>query len=279
MILQADAYDPTESDDRPRVSHISKKDLKWGLLIVLVLVLMLWPVWIRLKMQRDKHVCKDNLSQMAKALQIYALDNSDRLPPAYVAGDNYEPRLFKGRAVSWISLIAPGVRSPGSNFECPAAQPDEMAPNAGPDGTTIMSSYGLFGAVAAAPLANIPNPQWVAMIAETSNGGAQGTYNPSPMKDPAGQIVPDGYIVGFDNSNFLPTDSSIEVYAKSAKATRLAFYETKSGQFKADGVARHPGGIHILFVDMHVETLLPTVAVIKRRGAAGSEIVKTWAVR
>lgn len=278
MILSATPYDP-EGDDRPRASHISKKDLKWATILVLILVIVLWPIWARLKLQRDKHVCKDNLGQIAKALLLYAEDNSDRLPPAYVAGDNFEPRMFKGRAVSWISVIASGVRDATENFQCPAAKQEELAPNAGPDDSTIYSSYGMFAAIASAPRANIPNQSAVAMVTETANMGALESYNPLPMKDAQGKPVPDGYTVGFDNSNFLPDDSTMDILGKSKHATRLAFYQTANGEFKKDGAARHPGGIHILYVDLHVDTLPPTVAAIRRMGGAGSEIIKTWAVR
>jgi prepilin-type processing-associated H-X9-DG protein len=279
MILHAEAYDPTEPDDKPKSSHISKKDLKWAVILVVLLVVVLWPVWVKLKFQRDKHVCKDNLGQIARALQLYAVDNSDRLPPAYVAGDNFEPKLFNGMSVSWMTLIAGGVRNFEENFTCPAAQDSELAPNAGPKNELIKSGYGLFGAVSAAPLANIPNQSSVAMVAETASMGARDTFNPLPMKDSKGNPVPDGYVIGFDNSNFLPSDSTMDILNKSKYASRLAFYNTASGAFSETGEARHPGGIHILFVDMHVETLPPPAAIIRRMGAEGSEIIKTWAVR
>lgn len=279
MILHAEAYDPTDPDDQPKSSLISKKDLKWAAILVLVLALVLWPVWVKLKLQRDKHVCKDNLGQIARALQLYAEDNSDRLPPAFVADDDLTPKRFNGRPVTWMSVIAAGVKDSESNFQCPAAHAEELAPNAGLKNSTIMSGYGLFGAVSAAPLANIPNPSSVAMVAETATLGARNTYNPMPYKTKDGKPVHDGYVIGFDNSNFLPGDSGMDVLKRSKAATRLAFYDTANGEFKEDGLGRHPGGIHILFVDMHVETLPPTIAKIRRMGGEDGEIIKTWAVR
>lgn len=279
MILHVEAYDPTDPDDRPKSNYLSMRDVRVVLIAMAVTALLLWPAVVRMIAARDKHLCKDNLGQVAKALLLYAEDNVGRLPPLYVQGDNFEPRMFGGRANTWMTLIAGGVRNPDKSFRCPAAHDDEVAKNEGHSGTTIESAYGMFGAVAAAPIDNIPNPGATAMVAETSNRGARETFNPLRFTNKAGEAVDDGYLVGFDNSNFTPVDSDMDVLSKATYATRLAFYQTSKGTFELEGPARHVGGIHILFADSHIETLPPTIATIRRLAGSGSDIVGAWAVR
>jgi prepilin-type processing-associated H-X9-DG protein len=279
MIFTTQPYDPTEDDARVRSSHFTKKDLAKFLILIPIIVLALWPLWLRLKEQRDKHVCKDNLAQISRALFLYAENNSGRLPPTYVWGENAEPKMFNGRANTWMSLIAEGVKDPASAFTCPSAKATELAPNAIPDGKTAMSAYGMFAALSAAGTDSVPNPSTQAMIGETASMGAEDTYNPWPLKDEDGRLVHDGYVIGFDNSNFLPLDSDMQVFGKSKFATRLAFYGSKGGQFTDQQKGRHEGGIHIVFLDGHVETLPAKSAHIRRIAKEGSEITGAWQIR
>lgn len=278
MIFATTPYDPAEDDPRIRASHFTKKDLKKLLIIVPLVVLALWPVWMKLKLQRDKHVCKDNLAQISRAIFIYADNNSGRLPPTYVWGDNAEPKMFDGRANTWMSLIAEGVRDPVETFTCPSAKESELAPNAIPGGKTAMSAYGMFAALSAAGTDSVPNPVTQAMIAESASMGAEGTYNPTPLKDGKGNPVHDGYVIGFDNSNFLPMDSDMAVFGKSKLVTRLAFYGTQSGEFKEETKGRHEGGIHIIFLDGHAETVPAKIARIRRIAKQGSAITGAWQI-
>lgn len=274
MILHTEAYDPTDPDDRPKSNYLSMRDVRVVVIAMLVTAVLLYPAVIRMIAARDKHLCKDNLGQIAKALLLYAEDNVGRLPPLYVQDDNFEPRQFNGRANTWMTLIAGGVRDPQKSFRCPSAHKDELAKSEGPDNSTILSSYGMFAALAAAPIANIPYPGSTAMVAETSNQGARGTYNPKPFSG-----VDDGFVIGFDNSNFNPDDGGMDTLSASRLVTRLAFYDTASGTFLKEGRGRHDGGIHILFADSHIETLPPTVAEIRRMAGAGSDIIGTWSIR
>lgn len=279
MILHTEAYDPTDPDDRPKSSYLTMRDVRVVVIALLVAAILLWPAVVKMIAARDKHLCKDNLGQVAKALLLYAEDNVGRLPPMYVQGDNFEPRQFNGKANTWITLIAGGVKNPHKTFKCPAAHDDEAAKNEGPEGSVIESTYGIFGAVAAAPIDNIPNPGATAMVAETSNRGARDTYNPLPLKTKDGATVDDGFVIGFDNSNFLPTDSGMEVLSQAKFASRLAYYGTGKGTFTKETLGRHEGGIHILFADSHIETVPALGAQIRRIAGPGSDIVGTWAVR
>jgi hypothetical protein len=279
MILHTEAYDPTDPDDRPKSNYLTLRDVKVVIIALLVASLLLWPAVMRMIAARDKHLCKDHLGQVAKALLLYAEDNLGRLPPLYVQGDNFEPRQFKSGANTWITLIAGGVRDAQKSFNCPAAHDEEAASNEGPGGTTVRSTYGMFAAVAAAPIDNIPNPSSTAMVAETANRGARDTYNPLPLKSKDGQMVDDGFVIGFDNSNFTPVDGGMDVLERSKFATRLAFYGTGKGVFEKEGLARHVGGIHILYADSHIETLPPTIANLRRMAGEGSDIIGAWAVR
>ncbi len=279
IFLQANAYDPNAEEGRGPQRHVTRKDLIKVAVIVLVLLLVVWPVYLKLKANRDKHVCKDNLGQIARAVLLYAESNSGRLPPVFVTGDNYEPRLFNGKASTWMSLIAGDVKNPNENFTCPSAQDAENAPNEGGKGVTIMSSYGMFAALSAASLSNIPNQGAAAMIAETSSNGAGDTYDPHPLLDVKGKPVPDGYTIGFDTSNFTPLDDGRDLIAKARYATRLAYGETSKGKFSETGPVRHEGGIHMLFADGHVKTVKPPTAVIHRIAGGDTDIVGTWAIR
>lgn len=293
MILATQPFDPTEPEDRRRSSHITRKEVIVILVVVIVLAIVLWPVYNKFKLQRDKHLCKDNLLQISRGLLLYAEENTGRLPPLYVAGENFEPRMFKGRANSWMSLISPGVRKPETTFTCPSAHEDELAPNEAPGGATIYSAYGKYGAMAAAPLEHVPSVATQVLVAETSNQGARGTYNPKPFKDASGKPVPDGYVIGLDNSNFQPDDSDMSAFFQSKLATRLAFYGSASGEFDPRKRARHPGGarilrsdgttetvdgIHVLFADGHVETVTAPFAHVSR-APNSREIVKAWQLR
>lgn len=279
MILHTEAYDPTDPEDRPKSNYLTMRDVRVVIIALLVASLLLWPAVMKMIAARDKHLCKDHLGQVAKALLLYAEDNLGRLPPLYVQGENFEPRQFKGGANTWITLIAGGVKDPKRSFNCPAAHDNETAASEGPEGITLRSSYGMFAAVSAAPIDNIPNPSSTAMVAETSNRGARDTYDPLPLKTKDGQVVDNGFVIGFDNSNFTPVDGGMDILEKSQFATRLAFYGTGKGEFKKDGLARHQGGIHILYADSHIETLPPTIANIRRMAGAGSDIIGAWAVR
>lgn len=272
-----DRYDPSETDEtRPKSGHVTKRDILLVGIVVAIMMVFAVPVVKGMIENRNKYVCKDNFAKISTALLIYAEENTGRLPPLYVEQTGGGPALFNGRINSWVTLIAPFVNEPKDRFRCPSASPEELVENEGPDGMTILSSYGMFAGLAAVPIDNVANQAQAALIGESTPGGKRGTFNPMPLKTADGTALPDGISLGFDNTNF-PLDEDLSTLSKSTLATRLAFYDAPTGDFKKDGASRHPSGIHILFLDRHVETVKPRFGRLQRIGKSG-EILPPWAV-
>jgi hypothetical protein len=272
-----DRYDPSETDEtRPKSSHISRRDIILVTLIIAIVMVFLVPVIKGMVENRNKYVCKDNFSKISTALLIYAEENTNRLPPLYVEQQGGGPAMFGGNINSWVTLIAPFVKEPKDRFRCPSASPEELVANEGPDGMTLMSSYGMFAGLASVPIDNVANQAQAALISESTTTGKRGTFNPMPLKAADGTPLPDGISIGFDNSNF-PLDEDLNTLSQATLATRLAFYDAPNGDFKKDGASRHPSGIHVLFLDRHVETVKPRFGRLQRIGKSG-EILPPWAV-
>jgi prepilin-type processing-associated H-X9-DG protein len=271
-------YEPDETEERPSSSYFSKKEVRVIFVALVLAALLASPVFIQLKRNRDKHVCKDNLLAIAKGIDLYANDNNDMLPPMYESAEEHPgPRMFRRGPITWISLISRYKESRRSSFECPTASESEVVlnePLSGPD--AIRSSYGMFGPRAAASRYAIASPSQSVLVSETSNRGASDTFDPVPFRDAEGNPLPDGFCIGFDNTNFTWADSNRATYAKSEYATRLAFPNTANGNFGQNARSRHDGGIHFLFVDLHIETRPPEFSQIRRLGGAGTEIVGAW---
>jgi hypothetical protein len=293
MIFWTAPYDPEEDEGRRRPAHITSREVKIILVVIVLAAVLLYPVYLRLMDDRNRHVCRTNLGNIGKALQFYAEANNDRLPPLYVTSvTGYEPRLFEDGPFTWISLIAPYIREGGQNtFACPAGHDDELVrnENAEPDQPAIPSNYGMFAGLSAMPRSSISNPSQTVLVSETSNRGARNTYNPIPFRAPHGQPIPDGFHIGFDTSNFTPLDNSPVELARAQAATRLAFPNTSNGRFQIEGGGRHPGvvegaegdlhifGVHVLYPDLQVRFASRRLAIINR--LEGGEIVGAWAVR
>src|SRR5690606_31001379 len=118
-------------------------------------------------------------------------------------------------------------------------------------------------------VSEIENPNRAMIVAETSNMGALGTADPQPYKLPDGTVIKeDGFVIGWNNSNTAPDDSSSFV-------TRLAFYNSADGQL-AESKPRHPGGIYGLSASGgYVPGLQPPAITLTR---IGNRIAGAWAV-
>src|SRR5205823_1016980 len=103
-------------------------------------------------------------------------------------------------------------------------------------------------------------------IADSSSQGANNTYDPLPFRDPSGRPVPDGIVIGFDDTNFTTGDSTRALYQRAKNATRLAFPGTSKGVFEDLGACRHDDGIHMLMVDGHLKRFRPPSAIIHHAG-------------
>jgi type II secretory pathway pseudopilin PulG len=284
MILAAHVYDPDAEEGRRHTGHFTKKDLKVILVIVAILLVLLLPVYKLLKRQRDNHLCTQNLVAIGTAMDLYANDNNDRFPPIYVTAENTPaPMVFKdGSVFTWVSLLS-RYMSARASFVCPAAEDAENVKNENGDSSpgkprTIGSSYGMYGALSAFPRASIPTLSSTALVCDTANDGAADSYDPMPLTDQNGKVLPDGFMVGLDNYNFPPEAfPSRKVFGSSTLPTRLAYPGTKKGSFEPKGDSRHLGGIHFLMADLHLKTIAPDGAIVTRTGKKG-EIRGLWAV-
>lgn len=242
ILLQTESYDPnTPEGAEPSAGsqYLSRKDVKWILLILVVLGIFMVPIYKVMLDGRNEHICRQNLSQVSKALGVYAEEHDGRYPPLFVTGSNGSPSLDdQGRAFSWISLLKDGMNT-RSSFECPASDPSERTLNQPPSASdsTIASSYGMYAPYSAFSVAEIANPEQVVIIAETSNFGAKGSFDPLPYKTAEGKdVAADGFVIGFQDSN-------TDITRSSTKVTRLAFSDVPSGDFKTHGTSRHSKGI------------------------------------
>lgn len=242
ILFQTEAYDPNVpegSEPSAGSQYLSRKDVKWIGLILVVLGLFMIPIYHIMLDGRNEHLCRQNLSQITKALGVYSEEHDGRYPPLFVTGSNGSPYMDdKGRSYTWISLLQDGMNK-RSSFECPAAEETEAAKNQHPSTSkeTILSTYGMYSPYSAFSIAEIANPEKVIIIAETSNHGSKGSYDPSPFKTADGTVVAnDGFVIAFDDSN-------TDITRQSKKVTRLAFPETADGNFKSQGPGRHSKGI------------------------------------
>jgi hypothetical protein len=261
----AEAYDASEVDERPRSTHLSRKDVRVMMIVVGVLILLMIPIYSVFKAGRDKYLCKTNLGQMFKAMGIYLEQNNERYPPAFVVGENGEPNLFDGSPYTWMSLIHDGMGERYS-FACPAAGEKEGISNLNPSAekAPFRSHYGLYMPWSTYNSTLIVNESTSILVAETANGGAEETFNPNPFSNGV-----DGMVIGWNDGNFEPTRETEYV-------TRLAFPRSKGGKFVKEGAGRHGKGIHVLFASGQLGFMNPTSAEVHR---LGSEITGNWAVR
>lgn len=271
MLSAIDTYDASVQDDRPKSSHLSRKDLRYLLFGLAGVLLMMWPLYSILKGNSERHICANNFQAMSTSLGLYLVDNDDRFPPAFATGEGEEPRTdSKGRPYTWCSLLDPYMNTRAS-FVCPTASDEEkVMGQAGRSSETLESTYGMYPAYSGVYRETIPNIQQIGLIVETSNSGSGTSYNPVPFKAPDGQpMVTDGFVVGYDTSNGGPLPNSKTV-------TRLAFRNTANGKFGEEAGARHRDKIFVLTGDLRLRTITPNDAELKR--LKSGEIVGLWAV-
>ncbi|MCH8979333.1 MAG: hypothetical protein IH945_08850 [Armatimonadetes bacterium] len=253
MVLSVGEYDPDEPEGskRPGTQYISRKDLRWIFVILVVLVIAALPVFKGMRDQRDKSVCASNIKAIYGSMMLYAALNDDRLPPLYDIGDNGAPMMYDGKPLVWASLLAPAMTKRAS-FLCPSAEEGEAMPALGDDGEKLVDmelTYGMYLSMGSQPHMRLESPTTTALILETSNNGAMGAFNPLPFRDLSGQVVPfDAFMVGFDDSN-------VEFTEYTRWVTRLALRGAPDGESLKDAKPRHAAGIHVVYVDGHLGKL------------------------
>ncbi len=224
------AYDPTapEGESSSGSQYLSKKDAKWLIVAAILVFIGLIPVYIFMREKAFRSTCVKNMNGIMEAMVLYSAQHDDRFPPLYNANGDGEPDAGKeGYAYTWVSDVWP-YKSDRVDFVCPTAKPEEYAYSANPrGGDPIPSTYGFYAPYASYSTLMVDHPESVVILAETSNGGSENTYDPLPYKS----TKFDGMIIGWNNSNEWPDE-------ETNKITRLAFPDTKNGLEKMSS-ARH----------------------------------------
>ena len=229
--------DAPEGAKSPGAQYMTRKDVKWILGATALILVGLIPVYISMRDKAFATTCKMNLSEIGKALQLYADQHDDRFPPVYEVGEKGEPAIGPaGYPYTWISDIQP-LMSVRASFVCPSADPSEYAYSASPTGgDPIASTYGMYTAYSSSPTKEVENADNIVLVAETANAGSLGSYAPLPVSSKQ-----DGFIIGWDNSNQAPDEAT-------SAMTRLAFKNTAKENFtQADG--RHGFIAHAISVN------------------------------
>lgn len=254
----SDTYDPDAPEDRPSSQHISKKDLRIIGPILLVLAIAAYPIYLHLLKGVHQSVCRRQLKRVGSALIQYVTDYDDYLPFAYETQgyNSNEIALRKGVAYTWHWPLKQYTGT-FDVFKCPAAHPEENSRSSDND-TFAETSYGMPAAYSGLQYSTIASPNQKFIILETSKNGSRDTYDPLPLttRDSEGrsvEVVDDGFLAGFNNEQVYPS-------ASTRFATRLAFpnsWPKKEGDpvFKEDSEARHPDGLHFVFLDTSIRRL------------------------
>jgi hypothetical protein len=251
------AFDPNavEGEKAGGTQYIQLKDLKvWAIALVLLGVAT-YPVYMVLMGNSERHRCISNLGAVYSAINLYAEQHDNRFPPiARTASDFVTPTLSpEGHPYSWVSDVSSFMNTRQS-FVCPTADEAEVVRNESPESSkkTVNSTYGMYIPYGGILTSLVESPDEVVLVAETSNHGAKSTFNPTPF----GGDVPDGFAIGWSNSNAAPDKSTTSV-------TRLAFPDSGKGPTK---IGRHGAFMEALTASGKLISLVPTDATFNTGG-------------
>lgn len=256
-----DAYDPqaTEEEASSKSQYLNFKDIKVLGIVMIALILLLIPIYNMGKANSEKARCVQNFKSMFDAINLYAKDHDDGLPPLYVVGAEGFPQVdAQDHPYAWISDTA-GYMSKRASFQCPAAKPgEEVVVQSPTGGTGLPSTYGMYAPYGGVKTFNIEGADKTVLLSETSNDGSNDTFDPRSFKN-------DGVAIAWDDDNFQSTFSSTHV-------TRLAFKGSGKGDF-TNATGRHDGrdqdgpytGVHALTAAGELVILRPANAKIQKR--------------
>lgn len=254
-----DPYDPAAVEERRHSQYFSRRDLRNIILVFGGILIALWPVYCYMKKQAEDSICKKNLRAIASALGSYMEDTGDHYPAMYAMEGGSETPFIddRGLAVTWGTAIAPHVKEL-SSFSCPSAGADEYARAEGLGRRSIEMAYGFYAPYSTELQPGIIDPARTIVITETSNFGANDTYDPLKFVGRSGKPVrQDGFVIGFDDAQLYPT-------AASRYVTRLAFANTAAGAFGENAEGRHNGRINALAADGSLLVIGPGRARFQR---------------
>ena len=232
----SERYDPqaVEGDVNRGEQYVSKRDVRILLVLVAVAAAVLWPIYQYGKRASQRTICATQLKAVSDAVGLYAEGHDAGLPPLYRAAPDGSPDLdSRGLPYTWISDVTPGMNV-RATLICPAALPSEVAvqEDSATKTKSIRSTYGMFAGLGGVKTYNVDSPAVTALISETSNRGANGTYDPVPFPDGKS----DGFVIGFDTGDPDPEKG------KTKAVTRLAFSGTSTGTFSETAAGRHDDG-------------------------------------
>jgi hypothetical protein len=258
--MSQQTFDPNapEGEDRAGSAYISRKDIKVIAIGLVALGIICTPIYLSMLENSKKARCTQNMKAIMDALNLYASEHDSRYPPlARTEGiESLVPAVDnRGLVYTWASDVAPYFNQRAS-FKCPSATDEEAVKVDDPRDpkSRILLTYGMYAPYGAYPTALIENPDTAIIIGETSNQGSNESYNPMPLSGEDGTPRPDGFVIGWDNSN----DKFV---------TRLALPKTKKGVFEELGLTRHPKGIHVLTATGEKLTVTPNSAAMKLSGS------------
>lgn len=261
------AYDPNavDGDSNRGSSYVSKRDFRIIIVGIVVLTILLIPIYKVLERNSQKARCAQNMAAIANGLGQYAALHDDRFPPLMRTHIGDYPDLGEsGMPFTWASDVQEFMNARAS-FLCPTAQPEEAVITESLKGTKLPVTYGMYAPYSAYLRSMIEDPDQTIIVAETSNFGANGTYDPLPFVDDQGKKVPfDGFAIGLNDENWVGTSASKYV-------TRLAFPDSEGAKFGSKGPTRHDGGIHAITAAGSASPLLKPddAVVVKRFGLPG----------
>lgn len=242
--------DLSSEDHAPRNEYLTRRDFQIGCVGVAVLVALFIPFYLRWKAGSERYRCELNFKAVGLAMQVYTAQYDDRFPPTYIPSDDGTPQYdSKSRADSWASII---VTMAGfdkqRSFRCPSSSDDEVARAAGAGGSTLEMTYGMYAPFSTYPEKLVPDPANAILIAESSNAGAQGTFDPTPFPAGPNGKIDDGFLLGWEKSNSQPPGLKV----KPSEITRLAFRQAKSG-LVPNLAGRHDDSIYVMYADGHIQ--------------------------
>lgn len=269
--MSNEVYDPTapEGDASVGSAYISRKDVKVIVIGLVALAIICTPIYMTMLDNSKKARCTQNMKAIMDALNLYASEHDGRYPPLARTEsiESIVPEVgANGLIYTWASDIAPYFNTRAS-FKCPAATDEEAVAIEDPTNPKgkLLLTYGMYAPYGSYPTALIENPDSAIIIGETSNRGTGESYDPSPLVGRDGTPRPDGFVIGWDDSNDPYTEPKMAKFV-----TRLAFPGTNKGVFEEKGRTRHPKGIHLLTASGEKLTVTPEVAGTKLKGAPNS---------
>ncbi len=224
------AYDPTapEGESSPGSQYMTRKDAKWIVIAAVGITVAMIPVYLSMREKAYRATCVKNMNGIMEALVLYSTQHDDRFPPLFNDNGAGEPDTsLGGYPYTWVSDVY-SLKSDRVDFVCPSASPDEYAYSANPTGgDPIPSTYGFYAPYASYSTQMVDHPETVVILAETSNHGANDTFDPLPYQS----TKYDGFAITWNNDNKWPDQDTRQV-------TRLAFPGSKDGSSSKAG-ARH----------------------------------------